>query len=358
VAAAASYNGDLTDGGLILMAESKFRAAILGASGYSALELIKLLLRHPCAEITALTTRQPEPRPIGDVHPSLAGRIELPVENLALEAVAERADVVFCCLPHGASAAAVAELLPLGKKVVDLSADYRLDDPEVYAKWYGVEHPDAARMATTVYGLPELFRDKIKQASLVANPGCYPTSAILALAPLLDSGVISRQGIIVDSKSGVSGGGREPKPQFHFPECNESVVAYGVGSHRHMPEIDQILSGVAGDQVQVVFTPHLIPMDRGILSTCYAVPEREMATDGLLALYRDFYADEPFIRVRELPPSTKQVAGTNYCDLTARVVRGRVVVLSAIDNLVKGAAGAAVQNFNLMCGVPETTALL
>lgn len=340
------------------MAQSKTRVAILGASGYSALELIKLLLRHPNADITALTTRQKEPRQVGEVHPALAGRLDLSLEDLSPEDVAQRADAVFCCLPHGASAAAVAELLPLGKKVIDLSADYRLDDPAAYAMWYGAEHPDAARMATTVYGLPELFRDKIKQAALVANPGCYPTSAILALAPLLDTGVISRQGIIVDSKSGVSGGGREPKPQFHFPECNESVVAYGVGSHRHMPEIDQILSGVAGDKVEVVFTPHLIPMDRGILSTCYAVPEREMATDGLLSLYRDYYADEPFVRVRDAPPSTKQVAGTNFCDLTARVVRGRFVVLSAIDNLVKGASGAAVQNFNLMSGVPETTALL
>ncbi len=197
----------------------------------------------------------------------------------------------------------------------------------------------------------------------MANPGCYPTSAILALAPLLEAGAIEPEGIIVDSKSGVSGGGREPKPQFHYPECNESISAYGVGTHRHMPEIDQILSdvaakNVAGKSVEVVFTPHLVPMDRGILSTSYAVPTGATSTEDLLSLYREFYAGEPFIRVLSGLPATKHVSGTNFCDLTVRVVRGRVVVLSAIDNLIKGASGAAVQNFNLMCGIPETTALL
>ena len=334
------------------------RVAILGASGYSALELIRLLLRHPEVEITALTTRQAEPRPVGAVHPALAGRLDLALENLSPEVVAERADAVFCCLPHGASASAVAKLLPLGKKVVDLSADYRLHEAAAYAKWYGQEHADPQRLGEAVYGLPELYRDQIQRASLVANPGCYPTSAILALAPLLEAGVISPSGIIVDSKSGVSGAGREPKPHLHYPECNESVSAYGVGTHRHMPEIDQILSDAAGGRVEVVFTPHLIPMDRGILSTCYAPPAREMASDGVLSLLRERYADEPFVRVVEALPSTKQVAGTNFCDLSARVVRGRIVVISALDNLVKGASGAAVQNFNLMHGFAETTALL
>ena len=340
------------------MAGPKHRVAILGASGYSALELIKLLLRHPHAEITTLTTRHSDPRPVGEVHPSLAGRLDLALENLPLEAVAERADYVFCCLPHGASAASAAQLLPLGKKVVDLSADYRLSDPAEYAKWYGLTHADPGNLKDAVYGLPELYREDIRAASLIANPGCYPTSAILALAPLLEAGAIEPEGIIVDSKSGVSGGGREPKPQFHFPECNESITAYGVGTHRHMPEIDQILSDAAGQRVEVVFTPHLVPMDRGILSTSYAVPAGSTSAEDLLSLYREFYADEPFIRVLSGLPATKHVAGTNFCDLTARVVRGRVVVLSAIDNLIKGASGAAVQNFNLMSGIPETTALL
>jgi N-acetyl-gamma-glutamyl-phosphate reductase len=333
------------------------RVAILGASGYSALELIRLLLRHPEVEITALTTRQTDSRSVGEVHPSLARRLNLRLEDLSPGQVAERADCVFCCLPHGASAAAVAELLPRRKKVIDLSADYRLNDPAEYVKWYGVEHPDAGRMAETVYGLPELYRERIKKASLVANPGCYPTSAILALAPLLRAGAIATDDIVIDSKSGVSGAGREPKPHLHFPECNESVSAYGVGTHRHMPEIDQVLSDAAGVTVRVVFTPHLIPMDRGILTTCYGRPTKELADEQLLSILDEFYADEPFVRVSKSLPGTKQVSGTNYCDLTARSVRGRVVVISAIDNLVKGASGAAVQNFNIMHGFDELTAL-
>jgi N-acetyl-gamma-glutamyl-phosphate reductase len=334
------------------------RVAILGASGYSALELIKLLLRHPEAKISALTTRQAEPRPVAEVHPALAGRIDLALENLSPRQVADRADAVFCCLPHGASAAAVAELLPIGKRVIDLSADYRLNDPAEFKRWYGIEHPDPARLPTAVYGLPELYRERIKKSQLVANPGCYPTSAILALVPFLMAGAILADGIIVDSKSGVSGAGREPKAHLHFPECNESVAAYGVGTHRHMPEIDQVLSDVAKKQITIVFTPHLIPMDRGILTTCYAQPTRELSTDAALAILRKQYEQEPFVRVRESLPGTKQVAGTNYCDITARAVRGRVVVISAIDNLIKGASGAAVQNFNLMFGLPENTALL
>jgi N-acetyl-gamma-glutamyl-phosphate reductase len=334
------------------------RVGILGASGYSALELMKLLLRHPEVQITALTTRQPESRSVGDVHPSLAERLDLALENLTPAQVAEQADCVFCCLPHGASASAVADLLPRGKKVIDLSADYRLNNPAEYKQWYAVEHPDPSRMSETVYGLPEIYREQIQAASLVANPGCYPTSAILALAPLLRAGAILPRGIIVDSKSGVSGGGREPKPAFHYPECNESVSAYGVGTHRHMPEIDQVLTDVADADVKVVFTPHLIPMDRGIFSTCYAEPTGEFNESSLLGILEDFYADEPFVRVSKTLPATKHVSGTNFCDISVRSVRGRVVVLSAIDNLIKGASGAAVQNFNLMHGFEETTALL
>jgi N-acetyl-gamma-glutamyl-phosphate reductase len=334
------------------------RVGILGASGYSALELMKILLRHPEVQITALTTRNDEVRSVGEVHPSLAGRLDLALENLSLDQVAELTDCVFCCLPHGASAAAVVELLPRGKKVIDLSADYRLNDPVEYKAWYAVDHPDPERMSHTVYGLPEIYRERIQQASLVANPGCYPTSAILALAPLLRAGAILPTGIIIDSKSGVSGGGREPKPIFHFPECNESVSAYGVGTHRHMPEIDQVLADVADADVKVIFTPHLIPMDRGILSTCYAEPTGEFKEDSLLSLFDDFYEGEPFVRLSKTLPATKHVSGTNFCDITVRSVRGRIVVISAIDNLIKGASGAAVQNFNLMHGLPETTALL
>src|SRR6478672_1255861 len=334
------------------------RVAILGASGYSALELMRILLRHPEAEITALTPRKTESPPVGDVHPALAGLLHLHLETLSADEIAKRADCIFCCLPHGASADAVKELLPRRKKIIDLSADYRLNNAAEYATWYGLEHSDPGRLGNVVYGLPEIYRERIQRADLVANPGCYPTSAILALAPLLRDGAILPRNIIIDSKSGVTGAGREPKAHLHFPECNESVSAYGVGTHRHMPEIDQVLTDVADSEIRVVFTPHLMPMDRGILSTCYAEPTGEFDDNSLLNLIRQFYANEPFVRVSPHLPTTKQVSGTNFCDIPVRSVRGRVIVISAIDNLVKGASGAAVQNFNLMHGFNESTALL
>lgn len=334
------------------------RVAILGATGYTARELLPLLLRHPEVEVCALTTRQDSRPHVAEVHPSMRGRLDLVLENLSVAEVAGRADCVFGCLPHGASAAAVCELLEVGCSVVDFSADYRLNDPQVYSEWYGVEHPDPNRMSETVYGLPELYRESIRGAKLVANPGCYPTSAILALAPLLKQKVVSPQGIVIDSKSGVSGAGRTPKPHLHFPECNESFSAYAVGQHRHTPEIDLVLSSWAGVDTNVVFTPHLVPMDRGILTTAYADPTGETSTEDLLNVLRAQYKNEPFVRVVEGLPSTKDVAGTNFCDVTARVVRGKVLTISVIDNLVKGASGAAVQNFNLMHNFAETTALM
>jgi len=334
------------------------RIGILGATGYTALELIELLLRHPGAEITALTTRQEGEPHVASVHPRLAGRLDLKLENLDTADLAARADCVFSCLPHAASAEAIVPLLEAGVRCVDFSADYRLNSPEIYAKWYDHQHPDAERLGHVVYGLPELFREQIREAALVANPGCYPTSAILALAPLLKTGLIRREGIIVDSKSGVSGGGRTPKLNFHYPECNENFSAYGVGKHRHMPEIDQYLSQAADGPVEVIFTPHLVPMDRGILSTAYSVPTGNATEADLKAALREFYAGEPFVRVVDNPPGTKDVTRTNNCHIAVRVVRGRVITLSAIDNLIKGASGAAVQNFNLMFGHPETTGLL
>jgi N-acetyl-gamma-glutamyl-phosphate reductase len=333
------------------------RIAILGATGYTSLELIKLLLRHPEAEIVALTSRQEGEPPVGMIHPSLHGRLELRLENLSPQEVIRRAECVFSCLPHGASAAVIPELLDAGCRVVDFSADYRLNDPAVFLDWYGQKHADPERLGKVVYGLPELFREKIVGASLVANPGCFPTSAILALAPLLKAGAIDPQGIVVDSKSGVSGAGRTLKLTTHYPECNESISAYNVGRHRHTPEIDQILSTMAGTKVEVVFTPHLVPMDRGILTTTYSRPIGEMTDEKLLQTLREFYADEPFVRVIDHLPGTKDSMGTNYCDITARLVRGRAITISCLDNLIKGASGAAVQNFNLMYGYAEATAL-
>jgi N-acetyl-gamma-glutamyl-phosphate reductase len=333
------------------------RIAILGATGYTALELIKILLRHGEAEIVAVTSRQEGQPHIAMIHPSLTGRLDLRLEDLSPAEVAARSECVFSCLPHGASAAVIPRLLEAGSRIVDFSADYRLNDPEVYALWYGQKHADPQRLGKVVYGLPELFRDQIPPAPLVANPGCYPTSAILALAPLLKAGMIDPKSIIVDSKSGVSGAGRTPKLTTHYPECNESISAYNVGRHRHTPEIEQILGVAAGTAVEVVFSPHLVPMDRGILTSTYSQPTAEANEEKILQTIRDFYADEPFVRVVEHFPGTKDSLGTNFCDITARVVRGRVLTFSCLDNLIKGAAGAAVQNFNLMYGYPETTAL-
>lgn len=334
------------------------RIGILGATGYTALELIKILLRHPQAQIAALTSRQ-EGRPhVSTIHPSLTGRLDAHLEDLSPESVAERCECAFLCLPHAASAESAQALLARGVRVIDLSADYRLDDAATYRQWYEHDHPDPERLGKTPYGLPELFRDQIPSAQLVANPGCYPTSAILPLAPLLKHGWIEPRDIIVDSKSGVSGAGRTPKLNTHYPECNESISAYSVGKHRHQPEIEQILGRATGQKVEVIFTPHLTPMDRGILTVCYARPTRKVTDAEALDLLREFYAGQPFIRVVGHLPATKDTAHTNYVDITARAVKDRLLLISAEDNLVKGASGAAVQNFNLMYGFPETTGLV
>jgi N-acetyl-gamma-glutamyl-phosphate reductase len=334
------------------------RVAVLGATGYTALELLKLLLRHPAVEIAVVTSRQEGRTPIAKIHPSLTGRIGLAVEDAPAEEIAARADCVFSCLPHAASAEIAMKLLAAGTRVVDFSADYRLDDPATYEQWYEHQHPDPQRLGKTVYGLPELFRDQIPSAKLVANPGCYPTSAILPLAPLLKVGLVEPTDIIIDSKSGVSGAGRTPKLNTLYPECNESISAYGVGKHRHMPEIEQILGRATGKKIESIFTPHLVPMDRGILTVSYSRPIGKVTVEDVMRTLREAYAREPFVQIVDHLPATKYVSGTNYCHMTARMVRGRLLLISVIDNLIKGASGAAVQNMNLMFDQPETTALV
>ena len=325
--------------------------AILGATGYTALELIKILLRHPCAEITALTSRE-ETKPVDAVHPSLTGRLALSLENLAPSQVASRAECVFSCLPHCASARGIPELLRCGAKVIDFSADYRLHSAEVFKTWYGEEHPDPQRLGKVPYGLPELFRKEIAGQSLIANPGCYTTCAILPLAPLVRNGMIEPTDVIVDAKSGVSGGGRKPKLGFHYPECNESLSAYGVGTHRHTPEIE-LYTGA-----KIIFTPHLVPMDRGILTTTYSKPKSAVTQGDVLELLWETYRNEPFVRIVDHLPTTKDVSGTNNVHITARIVSGRILTISVLDNLIKGASGAAVQNFNLLYRHPETLGLV
>ncbi len=336
----------------------KTKVAIIGATGYTAIELIKILLRHPSVEIVAATTRREDAPPISEIHPSLTGRLDLNCEILDPAAIATKADVAFACLPHVASMESIPLLLSEGLKVIDLSADYRLNDPDIYEQWYGHVHTDPTRLGTVVYGLPELYRKQIPNQNLIANPGCYTSTAILGITPLLCGGYINPKGIIIDGKSGVSGAGRTPKLGTLFAECNESLTAYSVGNHRHTPEIDQVLSDISGTNTEVIFTPHLIPMDRGLLCSIYAPAIKETTEQELMQVLSDYYQDSPFIRVVNHLPRTKDVAHTNYCDITVRLSRGTIQIFSALDNLIKGASGVAVQNFNLMCGYKETTALV
>ena len=338
------------------------KVAIVGASGYTGVELLRILHTHPEVAVTCVTSEQSAGKPVSEVFPSLRGRCDLLLENLEPVRVAEKADFIFTALPHKAAMEVVPTFLKLGKRVVDLSADYRLEDASVYAQWYE-PHMNPENLKKAVYGLPELKRARISGAKLVANPGCYPTSVILGLAPLLKKrAIIDPATIIADSKSGVSGAGRSAKVDNLFCEVNDGFKAYGVGGvHRHIPEIEQELAHLAGAKVAISFTPHLVPMDRGILSTIYATPQRTVTTADLLSIFNDFYQGEPFIRI--LPegsfPCTAYVRGANFCDIGVAVDgrTGRVIVVAAIDNLVKGASGQAVQNMNLMNALPETMGL-
>ncbi len=332
------------------------RVAIIGASGYTGAESIKIILRHSEAELTYLTALPEECGAVEDVFPQFKGRCKMQIEPLDLDKLADLADVALCCLPHKVSMGFVPKLLDAGLKVIDFSADYRLKDVAVYEKYY-VKHTDTENLKHAAFGLPELFRDRIKDATLVANPGCYPTGATLAIAPLLKEGLIETDGIIVNAVTGSSGAGKNPSEKFHFPNMNENLFPYGIGTHRHMPEIEQIASDVAGKDVTVLFQPHVGPFDRGILSTVYCVPKESLGDEQLDRLYRDFYAGEPFVRIRNDAPAVKDIAGTNYCHIFPAIVKGRIVSFSAIDNLVKGASGQAIQNMNIIFGTEETLGL-
>ncbi len=335
------------------------KVSVVGATAYTSRELIKILARHPEAEIVHLGGRREEQPRISEVFTVLRGICELNVVGLRVADAPEKPDVAFFTLPHGLSQKFVPEYLQAGVRCIDFSADYRFSDLALYEEWY-VKHEDPANVARAVYGMPELFREEIAGADLVANPGCYPTAAILGLAPLIGEGLIERGGIIVDAKSGISGKGNKPQPDSMFCECNEDVQAYRVAAHRHEPEMEHVLSKLGDGDVDITFVPHLVPMDRGILSTIYVRLTREGAPGMLQGLFEDTYADEPFVRVcpAGIQPRTKDVALTNYCDIavTARP-GGTVVVTSAIDNLMKGAASQAVQNMNVMVGLEETAGL-
>ena len=349
------------------------RVAICGGSGYTGGELIRLLLNHPRVKITAITSERSAGKPVYQLFPNL--RISDRFEHIDIKKLIEKADLFFLCLPHKTSQDVVYQLYKAGKKVIDLSADYRIKNPSVYELWYETPHLYPALLKKAVYGLPEIYKEKIKNAQIIANPGCYPTSAILGLAPAMKNLAVDIDSIIVDSKSGVSGAGRNPDLPFMFSEANESVKAYAVTTHRHTPEIEQELSFISKKEVKIIFTPHLIPMDRGILSTIYVklknskqftpplLRKAGQALDGsqLNELYQKFYAKEPFVRVLKNGeyPNTKAVKGTNFCDVAVFFDKRKnsLIIVSVIDNLLKGASGQAVQNMNIMYGFGETEGL-
>ena len=336
------------------------KVGIVGASGYTGVELARILSAHPEVELTVATSRQYAGKALAGVFPSLKGMVDIVCEDVVLKDLVDRADLFFTAVPHQTAMALVPEFIRAGKKVVDLSADFRIRDAKVYEEWYQA-HTATTYLEEAVYGLPELYREKIAKARLVANPGCYPTSVILGVAPLLKAGLIDPDTVVADSKSGASGAGRSAQTGTLFCEVADGFQAYKVGEHRHTPEIEQELSELCGKALKLSFTPHLVPMSRGILSTIYAATSGDTDEKSIRDLYEKQYAHEPFVRVCEagIYPLTQYVRGSNFCDIGMKLDKrtGRIIILSAIDNLVKGAAGQAVQNMNLMCGLEETMGL-
>ena len=336
------------------------KVGIAGASGYTGLELIRLLANHPEVELSVLTSETYKEKSIADVFPSLNGIININLQSLDVE-ILKSCDVIFLALPHTIGMDILPELLKSNCKVIDLSADYRLKNADAYSEWYSLTHTHPEFLSQVIYGLPELHREKIKSAQGVANPGCYPTSVILAIAPLLKTDWVDLESIVSDSKSGVSGAGRKTSITTQFSEANEGVTPYGLASHRHTPEIEQELSNLVGKPIKISFSPHLIPMSRGMLSTIYINLNHKLKDENLIEHYENFYSDELFVRVLDKGKfaSTHFVSGSNFCDIGIKVDSrvNRLVITSAIDNLIKGASGQAIQNMNIMLGFGETTGL-
>lgn len=337
------------------------KVAVLGATGYAGIELVRILSAHPEVKLEVLGSHSFDGQPISDVYQNFSHVLDMDCEELDMERVAQ-CDVAFTALPHGASKDVIPSLIEKGLKVIDLSGDFRYDDIKVYEKWYGGEHSSPELLEESVYGLCELYRDKVMDARLVGNPGCYTTCSILGAYPVLASGLGDSRNIIVDAKSGVTGAGRSLSLGTHFCECTENTKAYKVATHRHTSEIEQELSKAAGEEVMISFTPHLIPQKRGILSTIYVNLTKPCTTEELVNTYKEFYKNEYFVRVKDAGklPETKHVAGSNFVDIGVVVDErlNRAVIVSAIDNLYKGAAGQAVQNMNLMFGLDERTGLM
>lgn len=338
------------------------KIGIMGASGYAGEELIRILLNHPEVQIVCLAAKIDKKTPIYKLYPWLKGELDLECRDMNVEEVSDKCDLVFLALPHGVSMQFAPSFLKKGKKVVDLSADFRIKDISVYEKWYEVKHECPEYIKKAVYGLPEFYRPKIKKAELIANPGCYPTGIILGCTPFLKEKIVDTEFIICDSKSGVSGAGRISSEALMSTQMENSFRPYKVNAHRHMPEIDQELSFISGSKVNVNFIPHLAPMERGILSSIYLKLKKEIDTKEAFKLYKDFYKDEYFVRILEedIYPDTKNVAKTNFCDISLKIFpeKSLAIVMTAIDNLTKGASGQAVQNMNIMLGFDEKKGLL
>lgn len=335
------------------------KVGIVGISGYSGVTALEVLLKHPEVRITYVGAETTTGK-VAEIWPHLLGKTDLVCDKFNAAAAIEAADLFFLAVPHTAAMAIVPELLKAKKKVIDLSADYRLTDTAEYEKWYNHKHTDTAHLSKAVYGLPELYRETIKKADLIANPGCYPTAALLGLAPIVSTHTKSIQSIIIDAKSGVTGAGRKVALNMLYPEVNENFKAYKVLSHQHTPEINQYLSAVAGAPTHATFTAHLLPINRGIFETIYVQLKEETTTQAIHQLYTRFYKTEPFVRVLApgLQPEIKNVTGTNYCDIGLAVDKKMLIITSAIDNLLKGAAGQAVQNMNIIYGFKEEEGLL
>jgi N-acetyl-gamma-glutamyl-phosphate reductase len=348
-----------------MSSSKKIRAALVGATGYAGQELVRLLSQHPEVEITALTSKQYAGHDIADTFPNLRKAVSFECSEEDVDGIAKSIDVLFLALPHGVASTLVTAKLLEHARVIDLGSDFRLKNPQDYVTWYHAAHENPKLLEQAVYGLCEWNRDRVKSTRLVANPGCYATCVNLSLAPLVKAGAVVPGSIVVDAKSGVSGAGRALALGAHFNECNETIKAYGVGSHRHTPEIEDHLSSLSKQPVKLTFTPHLVPMNRGILVTAYAALKDGLDYGAVQSIYKDCYGNEPFIRLyassddKQELPETRWVKGSNYCDIGFVLDRrtGRLVVVGALDNLVKGAAGQAVQNMNIMFGLPETTGL-
>lgn len=338
------------------------KVSVIGATGYTGGELLRYLLKHPGVKVTHCTSESYSGKEVSEIHPDLAGKFGCVLEKLDVKKISQDCDLVFLCLPHGESAAGAYQFLNQKVKVIDLSADFRLTSPKVYKEWYGLDHPHPELLKEAVYGLPEIYRKAISSAKLVANPGCYATAAILTLLPLCKKKWIDPGSVVIDAKSGVTGAGRKLENRYLFCEENENFMAYGVAQHRHVPEIEQVLSAQNGSAFSMTFVPHLLPVNRGILATVYATLEKKVTSSQLRQLYAEFYRNESFVVVlsEDAFPEIRSVQHSNFCQIGVRVDarNQRAILIGAIDNLGKGASSQAIQNMNLMFGLNEAEGLM